>query len=86
MNKTERAQATVLSTWDTVQKYGSGDPMDVYGKLHAILCMNHGWDNASAVEFIDFFDSMVIAAELDRIAKACLTDEPVCRPTFETGA
>jgi hypothetical protein len=40
---------------------------DEYTRLHAILCMDSGWDASTCIELRKFVDTQAIASRLDEI-------------------
>ena len=40
------------------------DHFHEWSRLHAILCMDHGWDSASSMIVMDLFDGVAIASRL----------------------
>jgi hypothetical protein len=42
---------------------------DEFARLHAILCMDHGWDATSSIALMEFFDSVALATRMDKIAR-----------------
>jgi hypothetical protein len=38
-----------------------------WSRLHAIVCMDHGWDANASVALMDMFDGVAIAARLDEL-------------------
>lgn len=38
-----------------------------WSRLHAIVCMDHGWDPHSAVALMEMFDGVALSARLDEL-------------------
>lgn len=81
MTPQERAAATIRTQWSIVLEHGSKDPLDVVSRLHAIVCMDFGWDYVAGQKRMgEIVDRVAIAAEIDRIHKAVFAAEPVPPP------
>lgn len=42
---------------------------DEWTRLHAIVCMDHGWDATSAVALMNLIDGVALATRMDEIAR-----------------
>ena len=58
MNKQQRT--------DIILARNRGEPGE-FTRLHAIICIDHGWDSAASVTLTDLFDGVQLAARLDEI-------------------